>query len=282
MGADSELGRLAALPPDLPHALLIGEIDGVAAGCALGVGAPVAAFGYGMARVYVQSGFRRRGLGSALFDRAAAVVRDAGRPGVMVLAPDDDPDGLHAANAKGLIHHGHQVESVLSLDRVDDADVNRELARARSNGCTLRILDQDATEQDWQRAFEAFIAGMLDAPNSRGGGGHMPYEVFRAFVAEPWQMLLAFQDGEIRGLTTLTVRKDASGRLNTVLTAVDPSVRGRGLSLALKLEHARRAREAGWREILTQNMDENVAILSVNRKMGFQPVAGAHFYGHGF
>lgn len=279
MGAVSERDRLAAFPPDRPYSLLIGEIDGTAVGCALGVGAPVAAFGYGLARVYVQAGYRRRGLGTALFDRASAVVREAGRPGVMVLVPDDDPDGVEAANAKGLSDHGHQIESLLALESVDDEDVDRELSRAHSSGFTLDTLDPDATEQDWQSAFSAFIAGMLDAPNSRGGGGQMPYPVFRSLVAQPWQILFAYEHGEIRGLTTLTVRHDTAGRLNTVLTTVHPSARGRGLSLALKLEHARRARRAGWREVLTQNMDQNAAILAVNRKMGFRPVSGAHFYG---
>ena len=281
-GAVSERERLAALPPERPYVLLIGEIDGAAAGSALGVGAPVAAFGYGMARIYVQSAYRRRGLGTALFERAAEMVREAGRPGVMVLVPDEDPDGVVAANARGLSEHGHQIESVLALDSIDDAEADRELFRAGSNGFALRTLDDAATEQDWQRAYTAFLTGMVSAPNSRGGGGQMPYAVFRTFIAEPWQILLAYHQDEVVGLTSLSVRRDVPGRLNTVITAVGPSSRGRGLSLALKLEHARRARRAGWREIVTQNMDGNEAILAVNRKMGFRPVGGAYFYGLGF
>ena len=110
----------------------------------------------------------------------------------------------------------------------------------------------------------------------------MPYGVFRSMVREPWQVLQALRGGDIVGITCLMIREDAPHRLNTLLTGVQPDARGQGISAALKYEQARRMRDAGWREIWTQNMDHNEPILRVNASLGFRPVGGYRDLGTAF
>ena len=54
-GAEPELRTVASLPPERGEAaIFVVEHDGQAVGCAVAIAASAVAFGYGMARVYVQ------------------------------------------------------------------------------------------------------------------------------------------------------------------------------------------------------------------------------------
>lgn len=278
-GADAQRRLAAAMPPGTRCDILVGELEGEPVGCAVAMTAANAAFGYGMARVYVQAPARRQGVGGALFERAVATLRAADLPGIMVAVPDDEPDGLAAVTARGLVEHGHHVESALDLTTLDDAVVDAAVARAEAMGCSLAALPPDAAEDEWLAAHEFLADRGEETPNSRDGGARLPYPVFRAVIAAPWQVVIARRSSAIVGGTALMHRDDAPLRLNTFLTGVHRSARGNGLAAALKTYHARLVRDAGWREIRTQNMDQNAPILAVNRQLGFRPVGGRRDFG---
>lgn len=282
LGADAQRRLAAAMPPGTRCDILVGELAGEPVGCAVALTAAKEAFGYGEARVYVQPAARRQGVGGALFDWAVAALRAAELPGVMVAVPDDEPDGAAAVTARGLVEHGHHVESALDLTTLDDAVVDAAVARAEAAGCTLSALPPDAAEDEWLAGHEFLADRAEETPDSRDGGARLPYPVFRAMIIDPWQVVIARRAGEIVGGTALMHRNDAPLRLNTFLTGVHPSARGNGLAAALKTHHARLVRDAGWREILTQNMDQNAPILAVNRQLGFRPVGGRRDFGLAF
>ncbi|MDP9183341.1 MAG: GNAT family N-acetyltransferase [Actinomycetota bacterium] len=284
-GAGQELRTVASVPAERGEAVvLVAEVSGQPVGCAVGILAPAAAFGYGMARIYVQPTARRQGAGSALFDVVCERGRNRGLAGLMVLVPDSEPAGLAAAQRRGLVDHGHHIESALALAELDPRVERREPARAAALGVSLEPLADDADEQAWRELYAFFVERLNEAPDSREGGGNMPYEVFRSFAVEPWQIYVAREAGTGRavGVTSLMPRTDAPARLNTLFTGVHPDSRGQGLSVALKTAHACRVRDAGWNEILTQNMDGNYAILAVNRRLGFRPVGGCRDLGLAF
>ena len=282
MGAEQELRTVAAVPPDRGDAaIFVAEVDGQAVGCAVGIAAPGAAFGYGMARVYVQPPTRRQGVGTSLFKAVCDLCANRQLPGIMASVPDSEPDGLAAALHAGLVDHGHHIESALDLTAFDVAMARQEGERVRAAGVVLTQLPDDTDELTW-RAVHAFFKDRLgETPDSREGGGNMPYEVFRSFLENPWQVLLARQQrtGEMVGITCLMPRADGPSRLNTMFTGVHPDSRGQNLSRALKAEQAQLMQAAGWSEILTQNMDGNKAILAVNAVLGFVPVGGTRDLG---
>lgn len=72
------------------------------------------------------------------------------------------------------------------------------------------------------------------------------------------------------------VERRGAEAVNTTFTGVVREWRGRGLSAAVKAETVRQVRERGFRRILTQNMTVNAAILSANRRLGFEPVRSYH------
>ena len=196
----------------------------------------------------------------------------------MFSVPDQEPDGRAAAEHRGLVEHGHHIESRLDLTAPVVVGGQPDIA---GSGVLIEPVAEDADEATCRIVDAFFVERLQEAPDSREGGGNMPYEVFRAFVSDPWQALLAreFGSGELVGITCLVPRGDAPHRLNTGFTGVRPDRRGAGLSALLKSEHAVRARAAGWQEYLTQNMDGNAPILAINQRLGFRPVGGSRDYG---
>ena len=278
-GAERLRTTFAAAPPGESLAILVGELDGTPVGTASAVGAPIQAFGYGLGAVWVQPSARRQGVGRALFDEVVQVVRAGGVPGVVLGVPDDQPDGLIAAQAWGLDVLGHHVESEVDLTTVPDDVVAQAVERAVGNGHQLE--QPDETETAWQEVHAFLAARMREAPDNREGGGDLPYSVFRSFLSEPWQVLLARKGGALTGVTGVLPRP-VPGRLNTYFTGVLPAARGQGVSAALKAAHMARLRGAGWRCLTTQNMDQNTAILEVNARLGFRRTGGARDVGTAF
>ena len=281
VGQEQQRHAAAAAPAGVVL-VLVGELNGAPAGYGFGIGAAVAVGGYGVAQVWVPAGRRRQGLGGALLAHLFDFVRLAGRPGVMVSVPDTEPDGLTVARHLGLSERGHHVESALDLTTLDGSSQQAALARAAAAGVVLSPLPQDAADAEWERVYACLSTRMRESPDASDGGGDMPYGVFRSFVAEPWQVLLAERAGEVVGLTCLMPRADAPHRLNTFFTGVRADARGHGVSTALKVEHARLVRTLGWREVWTQNMDQNVAIRTVNARLGYRPVGGSRDLGRAF
>ena len=132
----------------------------------------------------------------------------------------------------------------------------------------------DADEVAWRAFGETFDRLMRDAPDVAEGAEDMPYLVMRAVIAQPWQVMGAWEGERLVGLTAIAVRDPARGRLNTWFTGVDRDYRGRGLATALKTAQAFAVRDAGWRTIVTQNMEGNDAILSANDRLGFKRGVG--------
>ena len=117
--------------------------------------------------------------------------------------------------------------------------------------------------------------GALDEPSVN------PIDAIRydEWEREEWQHPdLAF-DGStmvLKGDTMVAftwLRVDAErGRGVSAFTATRPEFRGRGLATRAKLRTLRWAAENGINSMTTTNDDSNVGILTVNRRLGFEPI----------
>jgi GNAT superfamily N-acetyltransferase len=90
-------------------------------------------------------------------------------------------------------------------------------------------------------------------------------------VPEPWQVMGAWVDGRMVGVTAALVQNRATCTMGIMITGVDADQRGRGIAGALKRTHAITLRDRGWRRIQTLNLEGNDAILATNRSAGFRP-----------
>ncbi len=258
----------AAAPPDLPAGMYVAELDGEPIGYGSAVAAGVSDGHRGMAAVFVPSRHRRRGAGGALWREVLALCSPDHVPGVMLGAAADDEASVQVAQAHGLRAGGLHLESTLDLTAL------RSALRPPS-GIELRPLPPDADEPAWREVWHMFNRLGQDAPDSADGSEEMPWEVFRAFIAEPWHTMLAWDGDTMVGLTVVAVRDAERRSLNTMLTAVERAYRGRGLSTGLKSAHAHALAALGWRSIITQNMEQNAPILAANVRLGFAVTGGS-------
>jgi GNAT superfamily N-acetyltransferase len=262
--------RLFDVPDGLPKRMLVAELDGVPGGYAHTVGHGIANGHRGMAYVFVSPAHRRRGLGGALWRAVLEICTPDRVPGVLLSVDDGDVDSLAVAASHGLRPLGLHHESELDLSTVEPL---RTLASAPP-GVTLRPLPPDAPDSVWRRFLEVMNTLARDAPDFASGAEPMPYEIFRAVFPEPWQVMGAWEGDDLVGLTGVAVRDQRDRRLNTTFTGVARGYRGRGLATALKSAQALALRDAGWRTIVTQNMEGNEPILASNRRLGFRRSAG--------
>jgi GNAT superfamily N-acetyltransferase len=86
---------------------------------------------------------------------------------------------------------------------------------------------------------------------------------------------MALDQDEVVGIASVSYVETGQAARN-LLTGVDPRYRGRKIAQALKLQAIHYAREQGAAAIQTQNDAENVAILAINRKLGYQPRPGRY------
>jgi mycothiol synthase len=219
----------------------------------------------GRATVWVRPDWRRRGIGSALW---RALWEAGSERGVKRFTSRVDAEDVAArawVAAIGATTDGVHFESTLNLD-------GGLLSREPPEGITIETLESDASEIEWRKAYSATVRLMADTPDAATNPAPMPYEIFRTLLAGPWQVAVAkSNDGEIVGLTSVFVKNEGDRSVNTMLTAVNRDWRGKGLATALKVAHAVKLRDAGWRLIITQNMEGNDHILAANKRLGFTP-----------
>jgi GNAT superfamily N-acetyltransferase len=266
------LRAMFAASSGVPLALLVAEVDGVPAGFASTVGHGYGDGRRGLAHVYVLPAHRGKGAGTALWQAVLQVCTPARVPGISSQLAAADTATIDLLLARGWQLMGLHHESELDLTDIDHLEALRHLPDGSE--VVLAPLPDDSDEDRWHAFGRVYARLMRDAPDVAAGAEDMPYPVLRAVIAEPWQVMGAWDGEQLVGLTAVAVRDPARGRLNTWFTGVDPGYRSRGLATALKTAQAFAVRDAGWRTIVTQNMEGNDAILAANDRLGFKRGAG--------
>ncbi len=256
---------------ETPIGLWVATLDDVPAGFAAANGSGTSDGHRGGAYLYVRPGFRRHGVGTALWTSVLEICTPERVNGVLVQLDANDLVSRDVALAHGLEAGNLHLESRLSLQPSKKLE---SLAKATSEGLTVRTLGPDASEADWQEFAEVFNRLYLETPDQAGGSDPVPYPILRSLLPEPWQVMAAWRGERLVGFTSVMVRNGRERTLNTLLTGVERDQRGSGLSTVLKANHALSLGAAGWRSLITHNMEGNEPILASNRRLGFEPAGG--------
>jgi GNAT superfamily N-acetyltransferase len=262
---------VAAAGPEAPIELLVATCDGIPAGFSVAAGIGSSDGHRGGAYLYVQPQFRQRGIGTRLWARILEVCTPERVRGALLQVDDADTSSKTVAMTHGLRPGNLHLESELDLVSAQGLD---DGAAVDVGPVVLRPMPDDASHEQWDEFLGVFNRLHLDTPDQAGGAEPIPPSVLRSMLREPWQVMAAWEGERVVGLTSVLVRNRPAGRLNTLLTGVERDFRGRGLATALKAAHARQLRDAGWRVVVTHNMENNAPILASNRKLGFRQVRG--------
>jgi GNAT superfamily N-acetyltransferase len=211
---------------------------------------------------------RRRGIGAALYEEAE---RHAHALGIsrLTVEVDDDPAGRRFVEARGFEPVSAEIVSSLDPESAELGELDTLVASAESAGFRLATLREVAGRQDEVAAF--YEAAGAWPP---GGSRITPAELWRLIFERPdlsWEgsFVIVDEQGRLVSLASLVV-DDASPRAENDWTATLPELRGRRQALLVKLATIRWARDAGIREIVTANDDDNVPMLTLNERLGYR------------
>jgi len=230
--------------------------------------APLSDGGRAGVHVFVAPSARGQGIGCSLWRQLLAVARSAAVAGVQTFADVEDQRSCSIAAAHGLIEGPVRRESILELALLSDAAIEQAVGHVSDAGVSLALFGS-GSEDARQRLYEDFLPLFGSTPDGVAGREPPPYETWRSGFTEPWQVLVARRGKTTVGMTMAFARKDLASRVVTFFTGVAAAERGKGIATALKAEHARLMRNAGWEHLSTWNMEGNVAILAANSKLGF-------------
>ena len=208
--------------------------------------------------VRVLPGWRRRGIGSELYDPALAHARALEPEWISTMVSEADSDSVAWAERRGFEEYGRQVELVLELrgdgqtpsppDRLEIVEVTPDLHEAAYALTQEAWEDLPTTVPVELAAFDVWLEEEMSGPIS----------------------FAAMEDGEMVGFAGL-IERDAPGLLEHGLTATRRTHRRRGIATALKQTQVAWAAANGYRELITFTQDRNEGMQAINLALGFEP-----------
>jgi mycothiol synthase len=236
--------------------LVLAEADGELVGSGTAGRSDVGGHGFVMPRVLPDK--RRQGVGTVLLRRLAEHVEGLGftRAGANV----DDPGSLEFARRFGFTEHDRQVEQVRAIaadERAPDLPDGIELVSlAESPELRARVYHELAVEALQDLAVTPKI--------------EISFEDWeREWITWPEGSFVALSGDEIVGCAGLIRDYDRPDRAENSLTAVRRDWRRRGLASTLKRQTIAWAAANGLTELYTWTQTGNVAMRTVNERLGY-------------
>ncbi|SCL19293.1 Acetyltransferase (GNAT) family protein [Micromonospora pallida] len=263
--------QAAHAAPAERHRMLLAEVDGEVVGVArTGLLHESAEPGLGYANVNVLPLRRGGGVGSALLAAAEERLRTIGAR-VAYAKVVDEPAAVDFAERRGYQRGRRRAHLRL--------DLAAGVPPVPSVPAGVRIASA-ADLADPRLLYEADLDASRDEPGEVG----MDETGYADWRTTYWE-----RPDLNRALTTVAICSgvvaafsfaltDGSDRYQSGMTGTRRAYRGRGLAGAVKRVALRRAAETGFTSALTSNDAGNEAMLAVNRRLGYVPIASEWRY----
>lgn len=243
--------------------------------------------------VAVRPDYRRRGIGTALLDRAIEVASARGRVrvvadtvGTLDGGPPRDPAGREFALAVGAKEAGAEVRRRLDLATVDPVEHAVLLTEALRHAAGYRLIFWHGSVPEEHLSRAAYLDGRLleDAPI-----GELDWEPakmdagrFRSMEhavtvrrRRPYNAGAVHEaTGRLAAFTAISMDATVPDHAWQNITIVDPEHRGHRLGLFVKLANLARARRAepALSVLDTWNSEDNHRMIAINETIGYRPV----------
>jgi len=243
----------------------------------------------------VRPDYRRRGIGTALLERATELARSRGRRRIMGDTIESiaggaprDPAGHAFAERTGAAELGTEVRRRLALADVDPVVHAELLTEAWRHAEGYRLISWHGSIPEEHLARAAYLDSrlLLDAPL-----GDLEWEpeqidatrlraieqAIKARGRRPYNTGAVHEaTGELVAFTAISMDASWPDHAWQQITIVDPEHRGHRLGLIIKLANLARARreEPELAVVDTWNSVGNDRMIAINEAMGFRPVDG--------
>ncbi len=226
--------------------------------------------------VVVDPAYRRRGVGSAIYERLITELNARGAIAARANAPwETEIEGIQFLIRRGFVEVQRGWQLRLNLAAVDPTQFAGAEDRAGIEGITLTTLaaEQARDRETLRKVYELTNACEQDIPSADRVTASS-YEHFLSYAVRspntlPDAFFLAADGERYVGVSALYRSLGMPEVLNQGLTGVLREYRGRGIATALKVLTVRYARERGYHEIRTWNDQRNQPMLRINEVLGF-------------
>ena len=217
--------------------------------------------------------FRKRGVGTALWERLCQEIRQFDPLRLLSHTREDYEAGIRFAMKLGFNECMRDWESRLdpaSLDLDEWSRYTRQVAEQGIEIKTVAELESDPNRDRKLYELEWLIDRDVPSPEPPS---KVPFEEFQKvwerknLVPDAW--FVAIDNGEYVGMTNLWTSQANAKLLYVGLTGVTRSHRKRGIAMALKVRSVEFALQKGFSEIRTWNETNNQAMLGINNRLGF-------------
>jgi GNAT superfamily N-acetyltransferase len=203
----------------------------------------------------------------AILDAGCRRARELGASGLLVACRDVRADEAlrRVLEAHRFVCADRDVEAVLDIEHA----VTWETALPVGVRMTTLAHEPELTAS----AHRCFTLADADEPNNSIAPSRSLADWVRDFES-PWTsfddcLVAATDAGEVIGWANLESFASTPGVAWNGFTGTHPDHRGRGVASHLKVALLERARQLGFREMRTENHENNVAMRHINARMGY-------------
>ncbi len=217
--------------------------------------------------------FRKRGVGTALWERLRQEVQQFDPLRLLAHTREDYEDGIRFAQKLGFNECMRDWESRLNPESLDLDEWSRYPQSVAEQGIEIRTVAELKSDPNRDRKlYELEWLIDRDVPSPEPPS-KVPFEEFQKvwertnLIPDAW--FVALDDGEYVGMTNLWTSQANPELLYVGITGVIRSHRKRGIAMALKVLSVEYALKNGFKEIRTWNEINNQAMLGINNRLGF-------------
>jgi len=216
--------------------------------------------------VSVRTGFRRRGIGTRLWELVENHVHELG-PIRMLTSFVETDHGVAFAQARGFVEARAETLACVDPRMVDTSALDATEPSTR----IVPLRDVPVEE-----IYEVDVRTTADVPMT----DQLTDIRFDDWLDAIWRRPTITRDGSFAAIvddrvvciTMLGANVEVGRGFNEYTGTLSP-YRGRGLALLVKLASLRWATENGIEAVWTTNDETNAAMLSVNQRLGYRPSA---------
>ena len=217
--------------------------------------------------------FRRRGVGSALWEHLCSEIQQFDPLRLLAHTREDYEDGIRFAAKLGFEERMRDWESRLDPASLDLNEWSRYHRQVSEQGIEIKTVNELKSDPNRDRKlYELEWLIDRDVPSPEPPS-KVPFEEFQKvwertnLLPDAW--FVAVDNGDYVGMTNLWTSQANAKLLYVGLTGVTRSHRKRGIAMALKVRSVEFALQKGFNEIRTWNETNNQAMLGINNRLGF-------------